>query len=395
MEPELTLAMNDPASYDGQGTAIGSFMTWLKSEDKNHFSWKLLTIPWLLGLCLLTAVLHQFFDMPKLNWVSSAHRDLLRAYLEADLVISSAGNFLYSSGRGLTLLITLFTIKFATLLGKPVYMMPQTVGPLLRGWERKLTAAVLRDMRLCFVRDDISRLELMKIKVWTERCFLVPDMAFVFPKQSPEDGQAILATAGINIEQSRPLLGVTLINWAAQNKLFHQQERYETAVAAVIRHFVQAYNGRVILFAQVRGPTWADDDLIPAKRVKESVAKLGNKVVLFEKTVSAEQLKAAYGQMNFFIGTRLHSNIFALSQGVPGIMIQYQYKTKGVAEMLNLEEWVLSIETIKPDTLISQLDQLVSQQEELRQKITHTITEVEYQVAQVSVKIARDFEKLQ
>lgn len=391
--PELILAMNDPASYDGFGKTVGSFMTWFKVDRKGHASWKLFAAPWLLFSSMLTAVLYRLFGVHILGWVKPSRQHLLRAYLEADLVVSSAGNFLYSSGRGISLLVTLFTIKFAMWMGKPVYMMPQTVGPLTHRWERIITAAVLRDMRLCFVRDAISKLELMKMKAWSDRCFLVPDMAFIFPKMSARAGQRILATADIDIERNRPLLGITLINWAAQNKAFNLQEQYETAVAAAIRHFVQAYNGRVVLFAQVRGPTWAEDDLVPAQSVKETVRELGGKVVLVEESVSAEQLKAAYGQMDLFIGTRLHSNIFALSESVPAIMIQYQYKTLGVARMLDLEEWVINIETVRPSTLIKKLDQLVEQKEALHQKIAHNLVEIKQQVTQVCRQIAVDFEK--
>lgn len=389
--PELILAMNDPASYDGVGKTVGSFMTWFKVDKKGHASWKILAIPWLLSLSMLTAVLYRLFGLHIIGWGMPSHQDLLRAYLEADLVISSAGNFLYSSGRGISLLITLFTIKFAMLVGKPVYMMPQTVGPLIHRWERAITAAVLRDMRLCFVRDPISKLELIKMKIWSERCFLVPDMAFIFPKVLAHD--EVLAAAGIDIERNRPLLGVTLINWAAQNKEFNLQEQYETAVAAAIRHFVQTYNGSVVLFAQVRGPTWAEDDLVPAQSVKETVRELGGKVVLIEESISAEQLKAAYGQMDLFIGTRLHSNIFALSESVPAIMIQYQYKTRGIAKMLDLEEWVINIETVRPSILIKKLDHLIEQKEALRQKITRNIVEIKQQATQVCRQIAVDFEK--
>ncbi|WP_420645557.1 polysaccharide pyruvyl transferase family protein [Candidatus Leptofilum sp.] len=393
VHPQIILAMNDPASHDGQEKAVGSFMSWLKPKNKSQFSWGVLKIPWLLSLCLLTVVFYRLFGVPKLDWMSPARRELVHAYLEADLVVSSAGNFLYSSGYGITLLVTLFTIKYAMLLGKPVYMMPQTVGPLSHGWERKLTAFVLRGMRLCFVRDAISKLELEKMKVWAENCTIVPDMAFLFPSVPPKDGQTFLPDANIH-EKRQSWLGVTLINWEAQNKLFRQQARYETAVAAAIRHFVQVYNGVVFLFGQVRGPTSADDDIVPARRVKKKLAQLENKVVLVEKVLSAEQLKAAYGQMDLFIGTRLHSNIFALSQGVPAILIQYQYKTEGVAKMLDLEEWVLNIETIEPNAIICKLDALANQEHELRRKITNTVAKIEKQIVQVSEKIAADFENL-
>ncbi len=41
--------------------------------------------------------------------------------------------------------------------------------------------------------------------------------------------------------------------------------------------------------------------------------------------------------MDLFLGTRLHSNIFALVAGVPVVAVAYQYKTFGLMEMIGLK----------------------------------------------------------
>ncbi len=49
----------------------------------------------------------------------------------ADLIVSCAGNFLYSSGAvGMPFLLAVLSLGYGTLMGKPVYTMPQTIGPL-------------------------------------------------------------------------------------------------------------------------------------------------------------------------------------------------------------------------------------------------------------------------
>src|SRR4030095_7542934 len=100
------------------------------------------------------------------------------------------------------------------------------------------------------------------------RYCLTPDLAFLYSVKEQQAGQALLTRYGIDLTQHRPLLGVTLINWGQQHPRFKGQARYEAAVATAIRHFVTAYQGNVILFAQVCGPTPADDDRVPARRVR-------------------------------------------------------------------------------------------------------------------------------
>ena len=62
--------------------------------------------------------------------------------------------------------------------------------------------------------------------------------------------------------------------------------------------------------------------------------------------------------MDVFLGTRMHSNIFALSGRVPVIAIGYLHKTQGIAAQVGIEDWVIDIQDIEAAGLISKFDQL-------------------------------------
>jgi colanic acid/amylovoran biosynthesis protein len=190
--------------------------------------------------------------------------------------------------------------------------------------------------------------------------------------------------------REQPLLGVTLIDWAAQNRLFDRQDVYETAIVETIRAFNFHYDGHAILFSQVRGPTLAEDDRVPARRVKERLADLGNQVTIIEREVTPEVLKAAYGLMRIFIGTRLHSNIFALTEGVPTIMIQYQYKTRGVGRMLGLERWVLDVGEVEASVLGNLVHKLWREQVAVRAHLATVLPAVIQRSSQPVKEIAAD-----
>jgi colanic acid/amylovoran biosynthesis protein len=383
----LTLAMNDPGSYQGAEQTIGSFMTWLKDERGR---WRLRS-PVLLLLSFLTVLGYRLMGERVLALTPAAYRPLLKAYFSADLVVSSAGNFLYSSGRfGLVLLLALYIMVYGWLAGKPLYTMPQTIGPLRHRWEEWLARWTLGKARLLFVRDAISQAELQRIGAWDERCRLVPDVAFALPPAPTAAGESLLAAHGLRPED-RPRLGVTLINWGAQNRLFAGQEGYETAVAHTIRHFLQRRGGQVFLFAQVRGPSPAEDDLIPAQRVKAQLADLGDQVVLVAAPSAPEELKAAYGLMDLFLGSRLHSNIFALCEGVPAVTIQYQYKTHGVMQMLGLEEWVIEIEQVNEADLSALLARLWGEQANARRHLQNAMPTIVAEASGVGQAIAADY----
>ncbi|MCB8921042.1 MAG: polysaccharide pyruvyl transferase family protein [Ardenticatenaceae bacterium] len=383
----ITFAMNDPDSHRDPWPAVGSFVYWMKEGTRWRWGQGLK----LLAASLVTAVAQrrrQSLPFRRAPWFP-----LLQAYAQADLVVSCAGNFLYSSGKvGLPLLIAVYTIAYAWLMGKPLYMMPQTIGPLRRGWERRVVGWALRKMRMVFVRDAVSWQALQRLSLQNTRCYQVPDVAFAFPKGTPAAGAALLQQNGLDpANLPRPLLGVTVIDWGAQTGTFGGQGGYETAVAAAIRHFLQTNGGHAVLFAQVQGPTPADDDRIPAGRIYQQLFDLHSQITYITQEVSPVELKAAYGFMDFFLGTRLHANIFSLSEGVPVVAIQYQYKTRGIMRLLGMEQWVINIESVMPQNLSQLLQRAWLARAEMKQHIQQTLPAITEEAGRVAARIAQDF----
>ena len=393
-QASLTLAMNDPDSHRGEGKAIGSFTTWVKPiRDDRSSPWRWQAFPDLFGKGLLALVGYWLTGQPWLFGLSKEQQALLKAYFQADMVISCAGNFLYTSGRlGFPFLLSLLSILYGWFAGKALYTLPQTLGPIRRGWECLLAKLVLSKMRLVLVRDPIS------IRVWRAwniqgtRCELIPDLAFAFNvEEGKKEAQDLLAEHGIQGDDHRPYLGVTLIHWSAQNQRFSRQALYEKAISDAIRAFLNSYGGRAILFSQVHGPTMAEDDRVPARRILAQLDDLRDQVVMIERWVPSYVLKAAYGHMDLFLGTRLHSNIFALAEGVPVVAISYQYKTQGILRMLGLEQWTLDIEEINTETLIKLIHKTWVEREQTRSYIKAILPELQVQASRAGELIASDF----
>jgi len=114
--------------------------------------------------------------------------------------------------------------------------------------------------------------------------------------------------------------------------------------------------------------------------------------VLIEQRLSPEVLKAAYGQMDLFLGTRLHSNVFALTEGVPVVAVGYQYKTRGVLRMLGLERWLVEIDQIDSDSLVSLLHKAWAERRRIRAHIREMLPRVRERASAVGAIVASDFE---
>jgi colanic acid/amylovoran biosynthesis protein len=223
---------------------------------------------------------------------------------------------------------------------------------------------------------------------------LVPDLAFSSgPSNEGPIARALLEEAGLKGE-TRPWLGVTLIQWGAQSPSFKGQEHYERAVEVALRHFLSAHGGQVVLFAQVQGPTQAEDDRLPARRLLTRLQDLSGQVLLLDRELPPALLKAAYGQMDIFLWTRLHSNIFALTEGVPVVAIGYQYKTRGIMRMLGLEAWILDIEAVEPQSLAALLEMAWNQRAAIRRHIAEALPPLQEMSSEAGSLLAEDFQRL-
>ena len=79
--------------------------------------------------------------------------------------------------------------------------------------------------------------------------------------------------------------------------------------------------------------------------------------------------------MTYFVGTRMHSNIFALSMGVPVLAIGCQPKTSGLMEQLGLGEWTVPIDSLEPHRLQDAYRRLVARGPDVRQRLASAIPE--------------------
>jgi len=323
------------------------------------------------------------------GWVRGELGDLLAAYTLADLVVSCPGNIFATRSRfGLPFLLSALTVAYASLLRKPLYVLPQSIGPLAVGWQRALVRWVYSHARIVQAREPVSFRLALRIGIPEARLRLVPDLALALPAAPP--AEVTTACARLGITGARPMLGVTAINRLLSRHGDAVWDRYETAMAHALRTFLQRYGGCVVFYPQVCGPTEREDDRIAAHRIVEGMGDSGA-AILVDEPLSPELLKGLYGEMDLFLATRLHSGIFAASMGVPTLLVEYLSKTRGLAEMMGLEERRLELAEISDDLLWNTLESLWLDRAAVREHLSRVLPPLEQQAMLAGQIIAEDF----
>jgi len=391
-DSQITLSINDLANYTGEERAYPSLYSWVHPVGvQGETEWKIGRLAWLLPASLLPVFSKRWLKRANFWLTPTSLRQILRAYLEADLAAGTPGGYLFSSGRGLSLLLVMYSLYLAWLAGKPVYLLPQSIGPMRHGWEKWLLCRLLERMRMVMVREPVSLQLVQSYGVRNPRVKLIPDMAFGLPNMAPQDVEGWFRKQGIDPDDGRPCLGITIVNWEAQNKSFTRQSIYEQACAEAARWFVTNVGGRVVFFPQVWGPTQDQDDRIPARRVTERLGDIARDIFLIQEPLTMRLIKVVYAKMNLFIGTRMHSNIFALSAGVPVIAIGYQHKTRGIAIMAGVSEWVIDIQDVDKEILVERLAVLWKNKATVCSHLHEVMPNILRQARGTGVMVRKDF----
>ena len=319
------------------------------------------------------------------DWVK-----LFSAYQQADIIASVSSTHFYSTGRyGWPFPVKIMMVNFAHLFKKPFYVMPQSIGPLRWEWEKKMLRSAYEKARLVFLRDQASMRLAEAIHLPKDRIRLTADPAFAFPAASHYQAVQLLSKYGYT--SSSPAIGMSLIPWQGRWVNENIMTKYFHALANFIIRFNRETNAQFYLLNQVTGPTRLDDDRVAAKILVEYLGTNSNCLTYVNEILPPDILKACYGCMDLFIASRLHSGIFAMGMNIPVVFIGYMAKTRGMMELLGVEDWVIDLDKVNVDILIEKTFLAWSKRETRQEKLRVLIPQVIQQVNETEYWIRQDY----
>ncbi len=321
----------------------------------------------LLPMSLLWALLWRVgrFDLP----LPETLRGLMRTYVDADMVVAAGGGYLYTTSvvhGNVVLLTNVYAFFLAVLLGKPVCLYAQSIGPFAGSLQSWFVRRALSRVNLVEVREEVSH---RLVDGWgiPTPVRMVTDAAFLLEARRPDECPDFRGATG------GPVVGMTVRKWFRDDE---RQVGYERAMAAFVDWLIDERDAEVSFLPQVTYTEGGDDDREIARRVVALVGRI-DRARIVEDELAAAEVKWLCGRMDFFVGTRMHSNIFALSSRVPTLAIAYQPKTEGIMSGLGLDDCVLRIEELAPDELRRVYDAMVDRGPEIRDHLESTMRGIE------------------
>lgn len=299
-------------------------------------------------------------------FLSKSKKRTLKEFKNCDACFVKGGGFLHSYGSYADIYriyFFLYHIRLALKLKKPVYVMPNSFGPFSAPGVKRQIKSVLPKCKMLTARESISANMLAKIDIHAD---VYPDLAFSLEKSSrplPEF-DAILKIAG-----ERKPVGITARPYRfTGGNIEKQYERYVDSLAETCKWLYE--NGFYpVLIEHVIAENLNESDM---KCINDIRARLndGKYSVFSNSGYDCMDFKQLYSRFYAVIGTRFHSVIFSLAEGVPCVALTYG-GNKGQGIMLDngLSAYALDIETVTFDKIIAAFKSIEMNSEEYRAKL--------------------------
>ncbi len=202
---------------------------------------------------------------------------------------------------------------------------------------------------------------------------LIPDMAFML-----ED----VFEKNIVIEElkqkSNNVYGITVRQWNFPNSSNPKEmmENYIDSLTEFMDYQIENHNSFVFAPQVIVG--YANDTDV-AKKIRKKL-KHPEGFLIIEDDLSPVEIKTLISNFDYFIGTRMHSNIFATSMGIPTIAIAYEKKTNGIMHTVDLDNYVIEMDQINIDILKEKANMQKDNDKQVRVELKINIKKIRQEI---------------
>jgi len=304
-----------------------------------------------LSTLLLAAVVLRVLPFGGLRKWMMQKNSCLREICSADLFGAVAGGDSFSDlyGCGRFLYVALPQV-LVLLLGKRLVLLPQTYGPFQRRWTRFVAAWIVSHAERAWCRDQRSLAELKGSGPHHEEADFCYDMGFGIDSIAPE----CLAVDGIYpVGSKRPHLvgmnisGLLFRNGYSGKNEFKMLTNYVQLVHAIIELLLASPETTLILVPHVYGA--GEDSESDATACEQVFAELRSRypgrIGVLRGEYGPNEIRFVIGLCEFFVGSRMHACIAAVSQCIPAVSIAYSDKFRGVMREAGVDSLVADART--------------------------------------------------
>jgi colanic acid/amylovoran biosynthesis protein len=284
----------------------------------------------------------------------------------------------------------------ALLLGKKLFLLPQTYGPYKSFISKKIARYVLmRAARI--ISRDTEGFETVKEIIGAENkginIHFCPDVAFVLDAVRPEKidiqppviSGTDLPLIGLNIN------GLMYNGGYTRDNMFGLKYDYKIFVHNLVKRLMTDTDAHTLLIPHTFAPNGhVESDPDACRDIFGSIEdSYKNRVHIVMGEHDQFAIKGIIGLCDFFIGSRMHACIAALSQGIPTVGVAYSRKFAGVFESVGFGNMVSDARSVDMQTAIEDIYMHFRNREQLATTLKANIEAAKKQLVDTFDKILK------
>lgn len=316
----------------------------------------------------------------------------LRHIWQAELFVSLAGGDSFSDIYGLERLLYVALPQILVLLaGKRLVLLPQTLGPFQGRLSKAIGRYILRRAERVYTRDhrgEKAASELIGehlVKWKTAFCY---DLGFVLDPVAPRhlelEGLKELRSeksivVGLNVS------GLLFMGGYTRDNMFGLRVDYRELEASLVDFFIAEKHARVLLIPHVfgGGPHSESDHRACRLLYEQLRERYPGHIGVVQGTYNECEIKYVISQCDFFIGSRMHACIAALSQSVPTVAVAYSDKFIGVMETIGFESLVADPRKMGQKEILERLADTYRRRQDIRRELERRIPPIQGRVLEL------------
>ena len=314
---------------------------------------------------------------------------VLQAFEEADFVGDIRGGDSFSDIYGLRRAVMgSIPSIIAILMGKRLVLLPQTYGPY-RTWAARLIARWILKRAAAILARDEEGIGIVKGMLGSALNGKVlrfcPDVAFTLEAKVPQhlsfspppptdrSGKEFI---GLNLN------GLLFNGGYTRNNMFGLSFDYREFAERLAANLLERTSAHLVLIPHTFAPPGHVESDPEACRAVFSALKerFAGRIHLLEGNYDPSEMKGIIGFFDFFIGSRMHACIAALSQGIPTVGVAYSRKFKGVFGSVGMEETAIDARSLTLEEAISKTMEIHRRREEVRRILRGKVLEAKFEL---------------
>ena len=296
---------------------------------------------------------------------------ILKHMRKASMLISGGGTLIQDATSTQSLLYYIMIIRLALKKKLNVMLYSNGIGPLNNKSNIKLAKKVLNKVDVITLRDPSAANELEKIGVTQPKVKVTADPVFGMDIANKEHGRELLEAFGVPANAKR-IMGVSVRRTKDTNADFEKE------LAAICDYASDKY-GCYTVFIPMQP---SRDEQISRSIMQRMSAKSS----IIDVRLDVYDMISAVSALDLCIGMRLHSLIYATTNMVPLIGIEYDPKIKSFMDYAG-QKMCLSAKSLKSDEGRRFIDNCINNYDEIQEQLRQCCDEL-YKKAIENGKIA-------